>query len=176
MRADKNTFWPFYCILLHEVGPFPATSNIKSPLRRERTGRIRCVVKLPAGESPGLRAQASAVLARPAYASACVPASPRAPRTPAPRSHTQTGPPVSATRPSLVLYSTSPRNGNPVNGNHLDQSLVSSQKNGNSLAWVLVALTVCLPTLYCIRSRPNLELASGDCEYSTSPRNRNRHF
>ena len=41
------------------------------------------------------------------------------------------------------LYSTSPRNGNPVDGNHLDQSLSSSQKNGSSLTWVLVALTVC---------------------------------
>ena len=47
-------------------------------------------------------------------------------------------------------YSTTPRNGNPVNGNHLDQSLLSSRKNGNSLTWVLVALTVCFtyPVLY----------------------------
>ena len=43
-------------------------------------------------------------------------------------------------------YSTTPRNENRVNENHLDQSLSFSQKNGNSLTWVLVALTVCLPT------------------------------
>jgi len=39
------------------------------------------------------------------------------------------------------IYSTTPRNGNRANGNHLDQSLRSSQKNRNSLTWVLVALT-----------------------------------
>ena len=32
-------------------------------------------------------------------------------------------------------YSTTPRNGNPVNGNHLDICLLSSQKNRNSLTW-----------------------------------------
>ena len=60
-----------------------------------------------------------------------------------------------------------PRNGNRANGNHLDQSLLSSRKNGNSLTWVLVALTVCFtyPVLY-IESRPNLELASGNRESS----------
>ena len=68
---------------------------------------------------------------------------------------------------SLVLgssYSTTPRNGNRVNGNHLEICLLSSRKNGNSLTWVLVALTVCFTYLYCIESRPNLELASGNCE------------
>ena len=35
------------------------------------------------------------------------------------------------------MYSTSPRNRNPTNGNHLDQSLRSSEKNRNSLTWVL---------------------------------------
>ena len=52
------------------------------------------------------------------------------------------------------IYSTSPRNGNPANGNHLDQSLSFSQKNGNSLTWVLVALTVCFtyPVLYRVSS------------------------
>ena len=52
------------------------------------------------------------------------------------------------------VYSTSPRNGNPVNGNHLDQSLSFSQKNRNSLTWVLVALTVCFtyPVLYRVSS------------------------
>ena len=43
----------------------------------------------------------------------------------------------------MCMYSTSPRNGNRLNGNHLDQSLSFSQKNENSLTWVLVALTVC---------------------------------
>jgi hypothetical protein len=33
--------------------------------------------------------------------------------------------------PTHRPYSTTPRNGNPVNGNHLDQSLSSPQKNGN---------------------------------------------
>jgi len=55
-------------------------------------------------------------------------------------------------------YSTSPRNGNPANGNHLDhddQSLRSSRKNRNSLTWVLVALTVCFtyPVLYRVSSK-----------------------
>ena len=47
-------------------------------------------------------------------------------------------------------YSTTPRNGNPANGNHLEICLSFSQKNGNSLTWVLVALTVCFtyPVLY----------------------------
>ena len=40
-------------------------------------------------------------------------------------------------------YSTTPRNGNRVNGNHLVICLMSFQKNRNSLTWVLVALTVC---------------------------------
>ena len=53
-------------------------------------------------------------------------------------------------KPAKRNYSTTPRNGNRVNGNHLDQSLLSSQKNRNSLTWVLVALTVCFtyPILY----------------------------
>ena len=63
-------------------------------------------------------------------------------------------------------YSTTPRNGTPVNGNHLDQSLSFSQKNGNSLTWVLVALPVCPTSPLRLRDsaepRPNLELASGN--------------
>ena len=55
-----------------------------------------------------------------------------------------------------IPYSTTPRNGNRANGNHLDQSLRSSQKNRNSLTWVqlLVALTVCFtyPVLYRVSS------------------------
>ena len=43
-----------------------------------------------------------------------------------------------------MKYSTSPRIGNPANGNHLEICLSSPQKNGNWLTWVLVALTVCL--------------------------------
>jgi hypothetical protein len=31
----------------------------------------------------------------------------------------------------VCMYSTTPRNGNRTNGNHLDQSLSSPQKNGN---------------------------------------------
>ena len=64
----------------------------------------------------------------------------------------------------LLRYSTTPRNGNRANGNHLGICLSFSEKNGNSLAWVRVALTVCLPTLYFIESWPNLELASENCE------------
>ena len=54
----------------------------------------------------------------------------------------------------IYIYSTSPRNRNPVNRNHLDQSLSFSQKNRNSLTWVLVALTVCFtyPVLYRVSS------------------------
>ena len=54
----------------------------------------------------------------------------------------------------VELYSTTPRNGNRVNGNHLDQSFSFFQKNGNSLTWVLVALTVCFtyPVLYRVSS------------------------
>ena len=69
---------------------------------------------------------------------------------------------------TVYAYSTTPRNGNPVNGNHLDQSLSFSQKNGNSLIWVLVALPVCPTSPLRLRDsaepRPNLELASGNCE------------
>ena len=43
----------------------------------------------------------------------------------------------------MHMYSTPPRNGNRANGNHLDICLLSSQKNRNSLTWVLVAMTVC---------------------------------
>ena len=50
---------------------------------------------------------------------------------------------LSIFRVKTIDYSTSPRNGNRVNGNHLDICLSFSQKNGNSLTWVLVALTVC---------------------------------
>ena len=50
----------------------------------------------------------------------------------------------------LTIYSTTRRNGNRANGNHLVICLLSSQKNRNSLTWVLVALTVCFtyPVLY----------------------------
>ena len=53
-----------------------------------------------------------------------------------------------------LSYSTSPRNGNRVNGNHLGICFLSSRKNGNSLTWVLVALTVCFtyPVLYRVSS------------------------
>ena len=49
-----------------------------------------------------------------------------------------------------LQYSTILRNGNRRNANHLDESLSFSQKNGNSLTWVLVVLTVCFtyPILY----------------------------
>ena len=77
-----------------------------------------------------------------------------------PTPKTKTGPVCSC----LHDYITTPRNRIPANGNHLDQSLSSSQQNRNSLAWVLAALQCILPTLYCIESRPNLELASGNCE------------
>ena len=62
-------------------------------------------------------------------------------------------------------YSTTPRNRNRANKNHLEICLSSSQKNRNSLAWVLPTLSVC-PTsiLIHIKSRPNLELASRNCE------------
>jgi len=55
---------------------------------------------------------------------------------------------------STTVLVTTPRNGNRLNGNHLDQSLSFSQKNGNSLTWVLVALTVCFayPVLYRVSS------------------------
>jgi len=54
----------------------------------------------------------------------------------------------------LLQYSTTPRNGNRVNRNHLEICLSSSQKNGNSLTWVLMALTVCFtyPVLYRVSS------------------------
>ena len=60
----------------------------------------------------------------------------------------------------VTKYSTTRRNGNPVNGNHLDESLSFPVENRNSLTWVLVALTVCFTYP---ESRPNLELASGNC-------------
>jgi hypothetical protein len=40
-------------------------------------------------------------------------------------------------------YSTSPRTRNRVNRNHLEICLSSSQKNRNSLAWILLAVSVC---------------------------------
>ena len=65
----------------------------------------------------------------------------------------------------VTPYRTSPRNrnpANPANRTHLDQSLRSSRKNGNSLTWVLVALTVCFtyPVLY----RVSAESRAGECE------------
>ena len=41
---------------------------------------------------------------------------------------------------SEVTHSTSWRNGNPANGNHLEICLLSSRKNRNSLTWVLGGL------------------------------------
>ena len=43
----------------------------------------------------------------------------------------------------LIASVISPRNRNRVNRNHLDQSLRSSQKNRNSLAWVLPTKKAC---------------------------------
>ena len=65
----------------------------------------------------------------------------------------------------VYMYSTTRLNRNRVNRNHLDICLSSSQKNRNSLGWFLPTLSVC-PTsiLTHIESRPNLELASGNCE------------
>ena len=59
-------------------------------------------------------------------------------------------------------YSTTPRNANPANGNHLEVYLSSSQKKGNSLTWVLVALTLCFtyPVLY----RVSAESRAGEWE------------
>jgi hypothetical protein len=60
-------------------------------------------------------------------------------------------------------YSTTPRNGNPVNGNHLsDICLLSSRKN--KLSYLGPGGLDSVFYLYCIDSRPNLELASGNCE------------
>jgi len=57
-----------------------------------------------------------------------------------------------------VQYCTSPRNGNQANGNHFEICLSSSQKNRNSLTWVLAALTVCFtcPVLYRVSSESRL--------------------
>jgi len=63
-----------------------------------------------------------------------------------------------------VQHSTSPRNRNPANRNHLDICLGRSQKNRNSLTGVLVALTVCFT--YPARYRVSAEWrrTSGNCE------------
>ena len=47
--------------------------------------------------------------------------------------------------------------------NHFDQGLMNSQKNRNSLTWVLVALTVCFtyPVLY----RVSAESRAGEWEH-----------
>jgi len=60
-------------------------------------------------------------------------------------------------------YSMKSRNGNRVNRNHFDQSPMSSQKNRNSLTWVLVALTVCFtyPVLYRVLA----ESRAGEWEF-----------
>ena len=65
-------------------------------------------------------------------------------------------------RSGPINYSTSPRNGNRVNGNRLGIWLSFFQKNRNSLTWVLVALTVCLtyPVLY----RVSAESRAGEWE------------
>ena len=59
-------------------------------------------------------------------------------------------------------YSTSSRNGNRANGNHLDICLLSSQKNRNSRTWVLVALTVCFT--YPVLFRVSAESRAGEWE------------
>ena len=60
-----------------------------------------------------------------------------------------------------LLYCTYPRNRNRLNRNLFDQRLSSSQKNMNSLAWVLLILSVCpIVILTNIEFRSNLELAS----------------
>ena len=59
-------------------------------------------------------------------------------------------------------YSTTPRNGNPVNGTHLEICLLSSRKNRNSLTWVLVALTVCFT--YPVLFRVSAESRAGEWE------------
>ena len=62
-------------------------------------------------------------------------------------------------------YSTTARNRNRVDRKNLEICLSSSQKNRNSLAWVLPTLSVCLTSILThIESRPNLELASGNCK------------
>ena len=76
---------------------------------------------------------------------------------------------------SFTAYSTSPRNGNPANGNHLEICLSFPQKNGNYLAivsmntnklllppWVLVALPVC-PTSP-LRLKDSAESRAGEWE------------
>ena len=45
--------------------------------------------------------------------------------------------------PETACYSTSPRNRNRVNRNHLGIFLSSSQKNRNSLAWVVPTKKAC---------------------------------
>ena len=62
--------------------------------------------------------------------------------------------------PRVGMRSTTPRNSNPVNRNHLGICLSSSQKNRNSLAWVLPTLSVCPTSILThtgIESGPNLE-------------------
>ena len=62
----------------------------------------------------------------------------------------------------LRPYSASPRNGNCLDGNHLEICLSSSQNNRNCLTWVLVASTVCFtfPVLY----RVSAESRAGEWE------------
>ena len=64
--------------------------------------------------------------------------------------------------PGGIDYSTSPRNRDPANRNHLDICLSSSQKNRNSLGWVLVALTVCFT--YPVLHRVSAESRAGEWE------------
>ena len=52
------------------------------------------------------------------------------------------------TRQHMCVYSTTRRNRNPINRNHLDICLRSSHKHRNSLTWVLVDLTVCFTYMY----------------------------
>ena len=72
---------------------------------------------------------------------------------------------------TIAPYSTTPRNGNRVNGNHLGICLSSSRKNGNSLTWVLVALTVCFtyPVLCSIESYRPLSAIPGSTQTKTIP-------
>ena len=68
--------------------------------------------------------------------------------------------PLSGISEAKVGYSSSPRNRNPANRNHLDQSLSSSQNNRNSLTWVLVALSY----LYLDSYRFSAESQAGEWE------------
>jgi hypothetical protein len=66
-------------------------------------------------------------------------------------------------------------NGNPDNGNHLVICLRSSQKNRNSLTWVLVALAVCFTYLYSTTRRNGNRLNGNHLEICLSSSQINRN-